>query len=192
MTHSRRSLSTNKFSFRLNLKLLPKATMNPTIVIVVLATTLLSELVNGIDYCHTGLCKAPYKHIGCKATENFGLNCTSERSLVPMTVELKAYLLKKHNVARSDIANGKISGYKSANRMVEMVRETAKCYCSELNVKWNFFHCVVMGRRTRQTSRVQCQNVYLWPWWMSQHSQLQICWPEHCHRHDHSEVLWNH
>lgn len=97
--------------------------MNPTIAIVLFATTLLNDMVLGFDYCQTGLCQGNAKHVGCGTTDNFGANCPAERSLVPMTADLKAYLLKKHNDARRNIATGKISGYKTANRMIEMVRK---------------------------------------------------------------------
>lgn len=98
--------------------------MNPSILTVVFATILLKETVTAFDYCQKTLnCPANAKHIGCGSTENFGKGCPAERALVPMTADLKAYFLKIHNQARSDIANGKISGYKSANRMVEMVRK---------------------------------------------------------------------
>lgn len=96
--------------------------MNPTIVAVVLATILLKQMVIGYDYCQASLCRTG-KHIGCGSTDSFASTCPAERSLVPMTANLKSYLLKKHNDARSNIANGKITGYKTANRMIEMVRE---------------------------------------------------------------------
>lgn len=97
--------------------------MNRTILTIVLATVLLKEIVTAYDYCQASLCRTNTKHIGCGSTDNFGPKCPTERTLVPMTPELKAYFLKKHNQARSDIANGKISGYKTANRMIEMVRQ---------------------------------------------------------------------
>lgn len=99
--------------------------MNPSFLMVVFATIMLKEMVAAFDYCQTNLnCPAKAKHIGCDGPENFGAGCPPERKLVPMTADLKAYFLKKHNQARSDIANGKITNYKSANRMIEMVSET--------------------------------------------------------------------
>ncbi len=99
--------------------------MNPTIVTIVLVTILLKQMVIGYDYCQASLCRTG-KHIGCGSTDNFASTCPAERSLVPMTADLRAYLLKKHNEARCNIANGKISGYKSANRMIEMVIESSQ------------------------------------------------------------------
>lgn len=103
--------------------------MNPTIITVVLTLTLLRDVALGYDYCQTNLCRSNAKHIGCGSTDNFGPDCPSERSLVPMTADLKAYLLRKHNLARSNIANGKITGYTSANRMIEMVRVVEMLLC---------------------------------------------------------------
>lgn len=82
----------------------------------------MKDAVLGFDYCQAGLCAPNRIHIGCGATGHFGPNCPAERSLVPMTTTLISHLLQKHNKARCDIANGRISGYESANRMVQMVR----------------------------------------------------------------------
>ncbi|KAJ6648389.1 Antigen 5 like allergen Cul n 1 [Pseudolycoriella hygida] len=105
------------------------------VTFAVLAIALLKEVVLAIDYCQAGLCKANAKHVGCGKTDNFGPNCPKERSLLPMTAELKAYLLKKHNAARSDLANGKIPGYKSANRMIEMAWDNELAKLAEYNAK---------------------------------------------------------
>jgi len=111
--------------------------MNPTIIIVtaVLATILLIDVVLGLDYCQKGLCGSNVKHIGCGNNGDFGPNCPPERSLVPMTADLKAYLLQKHNQARSNIANGKITGYQSANRMIEVTWDDELAKLAEYNAK---------------------------------------------------------
>ncbi|XP_037044580.1 antigen 5 like allergen Cul n 1-like [Bradysia coprophila] len=110
--------------------------MNPSIVTVVLATILLKQVVSAFDFCQKNLnCPANAKHVGCGSTNNFGRYCPVERTLVPMTAELKAHFLKKHNQARSDIANGKITGYKSANRMIEMTWDDELAKLAEYNAK---------------------------------------------------------
>lgn len=109
--------------------------MNPTIASAVIAIFLFKDVALAYDYCQPNLCKPNTTHIGCGKTDNFGPYCPTERSLVPMTVQLKAYLLTKHNVARCNIANGKIPGYKSANRMVEMAWNDELAKLAEYNAK---------------------------------------------------------
>lgn len=92
-------------------------------VVLAFASNFLTLLSAEYDYCQANLCRPNLKHIGCGNTGNFGPNCPTERTLIRMTSRLKAYLLAKHNEARSNIAIGKISGYKTAERMVEMVRK---------------------------------------------------------------------
>lgn len=90
--------------------------------IKVLLIILLKDVVLGHDYCQSSLCQDGAKHVGCGANDNFGPRCPTERLLVAMTADTKAYLLKKHNQARLDIAHGKVDGYDPANKMFEMVR----------------------------------------------------------------------
>ena len=84
--------------------------------------TIVSAAV-AIDYCSNELCSSGKNHIACQNTGNFGPGCPPERSVVPMTADVIALLLKKHNTARMNIANGEIEGYSMANRMIEMVGE---------------------------------------------------------------------
>lgn len=73
-----------------------------------------------VDYCSNELCSGK-NHIACRNTGDFGPSCPPERSVVPMTADVVALLLKKHNTARMNIANGEVKGYSTANRMTEMV-----------------------------------------------------------------------
>lgn len=73
-----------------------------------------------VDYCSTDICRNG-KHIACGNNGNFGPSCPAERNIVPMTADVIALLLKKHNTARMNIATGKVGGYSTANRMIEMV-----------------------------------------------------------------------
>lgn len=60
-------------------------------------------------------------HIACNNSGDFSHFCPKERSLVPMTQKRIELLLQLHNQYRSDIANGKVKGYKQADQMIEMV-----------------------------------------------------------------------
>lgn len=98
--------------------------MKATLIVVCLAITLQLDAIIGADYCQKNLCRGNNTHVGCGTNDsfaNFGPNCPTERANVAMKADLKAYLLKKHNQARSNIANGKVTGYATANRMIEMV-----------------------------------------------------------------------
>lgn len=73
-----------------------------------------------VDYCSKDICSAQ-NHVACKNTGDFGSSCPTERSVVPMTPEVIALLLQKHNTARMNIASGKVSGFSTANKMIQMV-----------------------------------------------------------------------
>lgn len=87
-----------------------------------------------VDYCNKELCKRYTKdrghyyekHIACQNNGDFTSQCPKERSVVPMTTEMMNLILQTHNEARSNIANGKISPYKPADQMIEMVRKYLK------------------------------------------------------------------
>jgi len=109
--------------------------MKTAIVTVFCVLIVLKYVALGTDYCQPGLCPANTTNIGCGCNANFGPKCPAERSLVLMTTVLKAYLLKKHNQARCDIANGRITGYKTANRMIEMTWDEDLAKLAECNAK---------------------------------------------------------
>lgn len=71
-----------------------------------------------VDYCSKDYCQ---DHIACNNTGAFGESCTAGTSVVPMTADLIALILSRHNTARMNIANGVVSGYSTANRMIQMV-----------------------------------------------------------------------
>lgn len=73
-----------------------------------------------VDYCSKDFC-SQQNHIACGNNGNFGPSCPAERSVVPMTADVIELLLRKHNTARMNIANGKVGGFSTANRMIEMV-----------------------------------------------------------------------
>lgn len=85
---------------------------------MVLVTFVASETV---DYCNKDLCKNYVKHIACNNDGYFASTCPTERSLVPMTTELRNLILKLHNSYRCDIATGRVPGYQQASQMIEMV-----------------------------------------------------------------------
>jgi len=119
--------------------------MNPTTVTVILATILLQQMVTGFDYCQAGLCTDNKVDIGCNASGDFGPKCPSVHALVPMTDDLKAYTLQKHNQVRRDIANGnKYNGFATANRMIEMTWDDELAKLAEYLAKtcvWGHDQC---------------------------------------------------
>lgn len=96
---------------------------NSNFITVIVAT--LITLSQTVDYCNKELCKnfkfGRAKHIACNNNFDFSPQCPKERSVVPMTQERINLLLKLHNQFRSDVANGKVRGYKQADQMIEMV-----------------------------------------------------------------------
>lgn len=84
-----------------------------------------------VDYCSKDIC-ANQNHVACGNNGDFGPSCPAERSVVPMTADVIALLLQKHNTARMNIANGKVSGFSTANRMIEMVGKILTSHISSL------------------------------------------------------------
>lgn len=88
------------------------------------------------DYCSKDIC-SQQNHIACGNNGDFGPSCPPvDRSVVPMTTDVIALLLQKHNTARMNIANGKVSGYSTANRMIEMVNRKHTNLNLKLNLKF--------------------------------------------------------
>lgn len=81
--------------------------------------TIISATI-AVDYCSKDICSAQ-NHIGCENTGGFGPSCPAERSVVPMTADIIALILQRHNTARANIANGRVSPFSKANRMIQMV-----------------------------------------------------------------------
>lgn len=97
--------------------------------IAVIVVTLLIAHSQTVDYCDKELCKIYetgggyhyVEHIACNNNGDFTSQCPKDRNIVPMTQELINLLLQTHNQFRSDVAMGKIGGYKPADQMIEMV-----------------------------------------------------------------------
>lgn len=74
-----------------------------------------------VDYCGNEIfCMTP-GHIACNNTGAFGDSCPAGTSVVPMTADIISLILQRHNTARMNIANGLVSGYSTANKMIQMV-----------------------------------------------------------------------
>lgn len=77
---------------------------------------------NPFDYCDPVLCSKGKKHIACKHTGAFDLNCPANKTLIELTEDNKEYILDVHNKYRNSIALGAVDGYEPATRMTTMVR----------------------------------------------------------------------
>lgn len=77
---------------------------------------------NPFDYCDPVLCAKGKKHIACKHTGAFDLNCPANKTLIELTDDNKEYILDVHNKFRNTIALGAVDGYEPATRMTTMVR----------------------------------------------------------------------
>lgn len=80
---------------------------------------------NPFDYCDPVLCAKGKKHIGCKHTGAFDINCPANKTLIELTEDNKEYILDIHNKFRNTIALGAVDGYEPAARMTTMVRKCA-------------------------------------------------------------------
>lgn len=81
---------------------------------------------NPFDYCDPVLCAKGKKHIGCKHTGAFDINCPANKTLIELTDENKEYILDIHNKFRNTIALGAVDRYEPAARMTTMVRNSAQ------------------------------------------------------------------
>lgn len=89
-------------------------------------------------FCNPQLCHNGGQHIGCnKKIGEFGEECKSDVKIVPMTDDLKEYILELHNVNRAKIARGDIPRYARAERMGAVKWDDELAFLAELNV--NFF-----------------------------------------------------
>jgi len=100
------------------------------IVFVVVLSTIVASTI-AFDYC--SICNQ--QHIACNNTGEFGASCPVNRSVIPMTEDLIALILKKHNTVRMNIANGKNSNFTTANRMIEMSWDNEFAIFAEMNAK---------------------------------------------------------
>ncbi|XP_037045280.1 antigen 5 like allergen Cul n 1-like [Bradysia coprophila] len=100
-----------------------------------------------VDYCSTALCSAQ-NHIGCGNTGDFGPKCLAERSVVPMTADIIALILQRHNTARVNVANGKVSPFLTANKMIEMSWDSELASIAAMNAKT----CVFAHDKCRNTA----------------------------------------
>lgn len=66
-----------------------------------------------------------------------------------MTADVIALLLIKHNTARMNIANGKVNGFSTANRMIEMSWDNELANLAAMNAKT----CVFAHDECRNTGK---------------------------------------
>jgi len=77
----------------------------------------ISILVSAVDYC--ALCK---NHVACKNNGKFATSCPKDASIVNLSGKNVETILKAHNFNRNLLASGKVSGFKSATKMMILVR----------------------------------------------------------------------
>ncbi|XP_061516719.1 antigen 5 like allergen Cul n 1 [Anopheles gambiae] len=102
---------------------------------VVLLVALISHTSGQTDYCEPTLCKNNLVHVGCGKSENYGPYCPIDRQLVPMTEEVKTYILDLHNVFRANVARGEVTNYSPASRMPTLIWDEELQKLAEYNVK---------------------------------------------------------
>lgn len=86
-------------------------------VLLTLITLLkISNFTGAEDYC--ALCN---NHIACKNSGKFSSSCPKDASIVNLSGNNVETILKEHNFDRNLLASGKVSGFKSATKMMILV-----------------------------------------------------------------------
>ncbi|XP_049283913.1 antigen 5 like allergen Cul n 1-like [Anopheles funestus] len=96
---------------------------------------LFSQISGQTDYCDPTLCKNNLVHVGCGKSDNYGPYCPVDRQLVPITEEVKTFILDLHNVFRATTARGEVNNYASASRMPTLIWDEELQKLAEYNVK---------------------------------------------------------
>lgn len=93
-------------------------TINVLLVLLFSITLITPGL--SVDYCSKKLC--PKKnHIRCGNDGAFGKKCPKTAADIPITDELKRFIVDYHNEVRKGVSEGNYKGLETANRMVQMV-----------------------------------------------------------------------
>lgn len=94
------------------------------ILIVILLVILFGNgsALQPTDYCHAPLCDKGVVHVACNPNlyNKFAPNCVSPKQ-IPMDGPLQQVILDQHNVLRSQVATGNLTGFPAASNMQEMV-----------------------------------------------------------------------
>ncbi|XP_058130123.1 antigen 5 like allergen Cul n 1-like [Anopheles ziemanni] len=103
-----------------------------------------------VNYCDQSLCRSNYTHIGCNATESFGVLCPAGTvQLVQMDQPMKDLILKLHNSLRSELASGKMTGFAEAERMAVLEWDDELAKLAEYNART----CHYLHDECRSTKR---------------------------------------
>lgn len=104
-------------------------------VTIIFTLAVLQRISAQTDYCDKALCKNNQPHVACGKSDNYGPFCPVNRELVPLTEEVKNYILDLHNQFRSTVARGDVPGYAPASRMPTLVWDEELQKLAEYNVK---------------------------------------------------------
>uniref|UniRef100_A0A1B0AT12 SCP domain-containing protein n=2 Tax=Nemorhina TaxID=44051 RepID=A0A1B0AT12_9MUSC len=74
-------------------------------------------------------------HIACQNHGNFDTGCGRKPHLLYMSERRRNLILDLHNLARSRIATGQVTGYKSASHMPQLKWENELAYLAVLHAK---------------------------------------------------------
>lgn len=102
---------------------------------LMVVSCLLGLVASQTDYCDPLLCKTDHLHIGCNATDDFGPACPSNTEVIPMDDKLRDMILDLHNSLRSELANGKMEGFASAERMAVLEWNDELAKLAEYNTR---------------------------------------------------------
>uniref|UniRef100_A0A1A9X011 Venom allergen-1 n=1 Tax=Glossina brevipalpis TaxID=37001 RepID=A0A1A9X011_9MUSC len=119
-------------------------------------------------YCQPSLCELfngshtqQLPHIACQNHGNFGTACGTKPHLLYMNERRRNLILDLHNLARSRIATGQVTGYKSASHMPQLKWENELAYLAVLHAK----RCKFVHDQCHNTQRFRYsgQNIaYYW------------------------------
>lgn len=82
-----------------------------------------SALNSTEDFCDKTLCfPSTVPHVACNVVAGIQKTCPLDAKEVPIKNSLKKVIVYMHNLYRSNLALGKLPGFKSASKMLQMVR----------------------------------------------------------------------
>lgn len=87
------------------------------------AATTATTATNTINYCNPSLCNANVTHVACNSNTGLQSTCPAHNATQLPASQFQTLIVNLHNQLRSQLATGKVSGFKTASKMPQLVSQ---------------------------------------------------------------------